>query len=293
MPKYSNVSIPNFITIDAIISNFRSKFKEALTPDNCDGGESHDFWEFLFLESGSINLLVDGKIYRLHPGQMIMYPPHSFHSCAGEDDALVSVVSFSTPSALPYEFVGNVIELTENQKIKLMKIMTMGNQIFISAHYLHPGVRGVALCEDVPGYKVQKIAKLTELFLIDLYESKKSSNSYVKTDDDCKNEQFDFLTQFLNDNLDKNFTIEQLSKELSIGTSTLSKLCKAQCGCGPIDYFISLKIGIAKQMIADSNISLTKISENLGFSSIHYFSKMFKKKTGITPSEYRKLTFLK
>ena len=47
-----------------------------------------------------------------------------------------------------------------------------------------------------------------------------------------------------------------------------------------------MKVEAAKQMIRDEQMNFTQISESLGYSSIHYFSRQFKKMTGMTPSEY-------
>ena len=68
----------------------------------------------------------------------------------------------------------------------------------------------------------------------------------------------------------------------------LKLLCRERQGCGPIAWFISLKIQAAKGMICDSSMSFTQISEQLGFHSVHYFSKLFKEKTGMSPSQYAK-----
>ena len=52
-----------------------------------------------------------------------------------------------------------------------------------------------------------------------------------------------------------------------------------------IDYFSSMKIETAKQLIRDNHLNFTEISDRLGYTSVHYFSRQFKKLTGKTPSE--------
>ena len=53
-----------------------------------------------------------------------------------------------------------------------------------------------------------------------------------------------------------------------------------------IDYFSKLKIDAARRMIREGQLNITQISSQLGFSSVHYFSRRFKALTGMTPSEY-------
>ena len=59
----------------------------------------------------------------------------------------------------------------------------------------------------------------------------------------------------------------------------------------PISYFISLKLDEAKNMITDTDLNFTEISESLGFATVHYFSRLFKNKTGLTPSQYAKSVY--
>ena len=71
-----------------------------------------------------------------------------------------------------------------------------------------------------------------------------------------------------------------------IGRSQLQKLFQQKTGLGIIEYFSNMKIETAKEMIRTGHMNFTQISEQLGYTSIHYFSRQFKKITDMTPSEY-------
>ena len=81
-------------------------------------------------------------------------------------------------------------------------------------------------------------------------------------------------------------TIEDICRENLIGRSQLQKIFREQHNCGVIDCFTKMKVEYAKELIREKNQNFTQISEYLGYSSIHYFSRQFKKITGMTPSEY-------
>ena len=81
-------------------------------------------------------------------------------------------------------------------------------------------------------------------------------------------------------------TIEDICRENLIGRSQLQKIFREQHNCGVIDFFTKMKVEYAKELIREKNQNFTQISEFLGYSSIHYFSRQFKKITGMTPSEY-------
>ncbi|MBQ7120225.1 MAG: helix-turn-helix transcriptional regulator [Oscillospiraceae bacterium] len=288
MYKFASTDIPDFITVKSIVSVSRTIRNGN---ENSNDGEVHDFWEFLCIKKGEINILVDGEVYHLTPGQLIIYPPHSFHSVAASHEAIINVVCFATDSRAMSDFKRTIIDLNEYQLESLTRLVTLGKHLFTLAP---PEVydRGMIPKESTKDYELQRVSNMLELFLLDLYEteSEEVSQSNVLTINNAnyRSEQFQKLTDYLKSNLEQNLTLEQISSDCSISIPNLHRLCRKQCGCGPITYFISLKIGVAKKLIRQSSLNFTQISQELGFSTLNYFSKLFKSKTGMTPSEYAK-----
>ena len=99
-------------------------------------------------------------------------------------------------------------------------------------------------------------------------------------------ELFNRVVDYLEAHLDSHVTIEQICRENLIGRSQLQKIFREQSSLGIIEYFSLMKINAAKQLIRTNKMNFTQISEQLGYTSIHYFSRQFKKVTGMTPSEY-------
>ena len=71
-----------------------------------------------------------------------------------------------------------------------------------------------------------------------------------------------------------------------IGRSQLQKLFREEYQRGVIEFFSRMKIDFAKQLIRENEMNFTQISDFLSYSSIHYFSRQFKKLSGMTPTEY-------
>ena len=86
--------------------------------------------------------------------------------------------------------------------------------------------------------------------------------------------------------LTETLTLEQICHDNLIGVSQLQNLFRSKCGGGIIEYFTRMKITRAKELIREKNMNFTQIADFLGYNSIHYFSRQFKKITGMTPSEY-------
>jgi AraC-like DNA-binding protein len=68
--------------------------------------------------------------------------------------------------------------------------------------------------------------------------------------------------------------------------TTLKMTFKGSLGLGVMEYYKLLKIEEAKRLIREEELNFTQVADKLEYSSIHYFSKQFKKVTGMTPSEY-------
>ncbi len=104
----------------------------------------------------------------------------------------------------------------------------------------------------------------------------------LKSDDEI----FSRITDYLENNVCVPLSIEQICHDNLIGRSQLQKIFRERCGMGIIEYFSHMKIDAAKELIRTERMNFTQISEQLGYTSIHYFSRRFKIETGMTPSEY-------
>ena len=148
------------------------------------------------------------------------------------------------------------------------------------------GLVGMALVRSAPREVLYKLKKKIELLLLGLYTretDEPKSMGHVN-----RRMYRERLIAFLKMNINKTLTLEDMARELSISVSRLKAISGDILGTSPIDYFITLKIEAAMRLISDGNLNFTEISDRLGFSSVHYFSKLFKKRLGITPSEFAK-----
>jgi YesN/AraC family two-component response regulator len=94
------------------------------------------------------------------------------------------------------------------------------------------------------------------------------------------------VLQYLEEHIRESVSIEKICHDNLIGRSQLHKLFNERHQCGVIDYFSQMKISMARQLIREQQMNFTQISDFLGYSSVHYFSRQFKKITGMTPTEY-------
>ena len=82
-------------------------------------------------------------------------------------------------------------------------------------------------------------------------------------------------------------SVQEIAREVHMSLTQAKKVFTATYGCGIKTYFNELKLYHAKRLLGDQNLCVAEISAKLGFSSPSYFCRMFRGKTGQSPSEFR------
>lgn len=98
----------------------------------------------------------------------------------------------------------------------------------------------------------------------------------------------DRVLAHIEQNVGGDLSTASLCRRFAVSRAHLYDAFKKSCGCGISEYVRKLRAERAKTMIREEMSSMTEIAERLGYSSIHYFSKDFKKMFDMTPTEYAK-----
>lgn len=126
-----------------------------------------------------------------------------------------------------------------------------------------------------------ELAENLYLLLLVLFTSSEPEN---KSGEDLVAE----LITYFNNNLSSNINLQDLEEKTGFSKVYICRVFKKVKNTTPIDYFTHLKIKKAGQMLTEfPNLSLREISDFLGFNDVYYFSKVFKRITGSSPSEMR------
>ena len=95
------------------------------------------------------------------------------------------------------------------------------------------------------------------------------------------------IKKYISDSIDKPLKIDELTKALGYSKSYLSKLFNSQTGDTIYNYSIKEKIKNAKALIREKNLNFTEISDALSFDNPQYFSRVFKRVTSMSPTEFK------
>lgn len=93
---------------------------------------------------------------------------------------------------------------------------------------------------------------------------------------------------FIRKNYRRDLSLDEVAREVNISSYYLSKLFKEETGENFIGYLTACRMEAARKMLADRNASIKEICIETGYSDPNYFSRIFKKTVGVSPTEYRK-----
>lgn len=261
--------------------------------DFTDTLESHESWELVYIDRGKCDIIADDKKIVLQQGEMYFHKPFEEHMISTIKGIApnIFIVTFSTASASMSYF--------ENKKI----IASMSTKQHISA-IIHEATNTFELPFNTPNMHELKLKAdrslwggpqtvliRLELMLIELirenhYYVNKPKMFYSK---EIIEDPFVLkIIAFMESKIYGRFTMSDLCKEFSFGKTYISKCFLNSTGHSVMNYFTIMKLNEAKRLIRETRYNFFEISEMLMFTNAHYFSSVFKKYVGMTPSQYKK-----
>ncbi len=101
-------------------------------------------------------------------------------------------------------------------------------------------------------------------------------------------DRIDGVIEYVQENFCEDISISKLAMQFDLSPNYLSTLFKKKLGINFVDYLTALRIAKAKELLTTGRLSIKEVGESVGYYSQSYFTKIFIKKEGVTPGEYRK-----
>lgn len=256
-------------------------------PDFRPQWECYDHAQIFLIQAGSGTYRTENATYHFSPGMMIYRPAgeRSIYEWDGERAGL-AIINFICNSpemgAIPRE----PFLLYGEESTTLFDLMRTATRLKAARREISE-VGGT----PVPGAVYTYLFASLERFLAMVYcrlngigllpDEAATAGRGVR-----ESAMVDEVRLFLDEHITEQLTIADLCARFRIGQTTLCRAFRREVGQSIMDYFIDCKLLEAKRRIARGEKSFTEIAEELGFSSINYFSKLFHRRVGITPTEY-------
>lgn len=257
-------------------------------------GESHNFWEMVYIDKGEMLCTADKHQFTLKSGEVTFHKPNEFHNLSGDGKNApnISILTFECDSVAMKHFEGKILRLSAEEKNLLSMLMSEGLSCFRLEDPRNPLLQILRTQPDAPFGGFQMIRNLLEIFLISLYRHRESftkkSRQIVHIDGVDVSFEIRELLDVLHNHLYGKLTIGDIARQVGKSESTVkTSFARFQPG-GIMRYYNNLKIREAKRLIRENRYTLAQIAELLCFDSPQYFSKCFKASTNMTPTEYKR-----
>lgn len=285
---YQGIDFEDSLTIETIYSIHYFEYQKTFSFD----GESHDFWEFIYVDKGEVMVTGGDRRFALKKGQMAFHHPGEFHAVTANGTIAPNlvVISFSCRGHDMDAFRGKILEVGDTEEELLGAIILEARQCF-DCRMDDPYLQHMPLKSSLPYGAGQLIRIRLEELLIHLVRRQLSgqwqapgSSGLIRRK--ANKDMLQRVEEYLELHVREPLTVQKICHDNLVSRTQLERLMRQQYRMGVIQYFSRMKIEAAREMIRLDERNFTQISETLGYRSVHYFSRQFKQMTGMTPSEY-------
>ena len=273
--------LENVLKIESIVNLHFFEFqKEYYTKE-----DKHPFYELVFVSSGKLYINSESFKGELNENQMIVHKPNEMHSlnCNKKTSPVVIIIGFTCSCEKLNDFSKKPINLSALMVKKLAEIVKEGRNVFLPPY--DTPVYDMKKRKNAPFGAEQLLENLLEYFFISVLRG--ADVLPDKTADNTDTLMVSEIVSYLEDNFKEKITLDDLAFLFGTNRTTLCREFKKYTGLTVTEYLDDIKINLAKDYIKNSSKTFTEIASILNFLSIHYFTRFFKKRLGITPSEYR------
>ncbi len=236
--------------------------------------DDHDCFQMSYTQTGTGILHIDGLPYDIKSGILYIIPPYSKHSLTitSKEPQEGVELKFKLSAGSLYDKIvalPHVIECTKEIEVLLLGahleiVKNSSNAIECASHYAMIVLFNlIRICEsdDEPSTLFHEVPFGDELLM--------NIKNYIVS------------------NISQKFHLDNLSHVFGYNKAYLCKMFKQRYGITIMDYYNSIRMRIAQQLIVEKEQGFTYISEYLGFENTNHFSRIFKKYVGMPPGEYK------
>ena len=250
-----------------------------------DSERFHRYHELYYIAEGRCSVFIGQRTYRLQTGDFAMIPAGTLHKTdfTSHGQNTKYVVSFSVNTARQIDAfletdagtgirAGKIKAPVQRQEAILLLVNRMLYE------FENQPLMGKSLCR----------ALLAELLIsLQRYRAGEKEND---GNEDSAYGRMREVAAYLCEHAREPVTLTEVAAHFAVSPSHLSRVFHQETGFGIKEYLIHYRIRQACELLLNSGLSITQIADQCGFSDSNYFGDAFKKATGLSPREYRKLS---
>ncbi len=235
-------------------------------------GESHSVVELTYVDQGSLHSVADGQDILLEQGDLMLYAPNQWHMQYAD---VTVAPRFMTVAFDPGDY--DLSDLYNRRFQSPQKVIALLEKILREQDEMDALSGDIILC--LLSQAILTLKRLSHAPADTLRSTHCITN---------ENEIISRAQQYISSNVRSRLTVPLVAQNTDVSSSYLTALFHKHLQISPGEYIRRIKLQESKQMIREGTLNFTEIAEALQYSTIHHFSRQFKEKFGITPSQYAK-----
>ena len=236
-------------------------------------GEAHPMAELTYVDQGALHSVADGQDLLLKQGDLVIYGPGQWHMQYADIGVAPRFVTITFDIS-----AGDLTPLLNRKFTAPQHTVTLLQQMLQEQEKMDPFSSNIIL------------ARLELLLLLLLREDKEPRAGKLQTSNavHSENEIIRQAQQYISSHIREKLSVPLVARQVDVSPSYLTALFHKNLQISPGEYIRRTKLQESKQMIRENNLNFTEIAAELQYSTVHHFSRQFKEKFGITPTEYAK-----
>ena len=241
--------------------------------------ETYPFWQLFCVGRGSMQILRDGACKTIKEGEIILRPPNQKSTMIYPENCelYLGIIDFICDDDT-MNFFGTGPVFLERKEQRMIDEIISDATVFYRDCYSNT-LWPEFISSSLENFLVRVYGRLSGLFSFETDENKSNTRNNLSA-------KVNQINRILEERRFGRITIDEIAYIVHDNPNSLMKCYKKEMNESIMDHFLNLKLQTAIQLISTSEMNFTEISELLGFSSVNYFSKFFKKRYGITPTEF-------
>ena len=259
----------------------KDKFQLFIHDTPSDETASHSEVEILFIVEGSVDVQVEQKHSHLQTNDLLVVNSNKKHLLRPEGSALVMRLLMDYMMICD-AFQGQKVIFwcdssgSENERYQEMRILLKR----LLKHYVENDNYTASFGFQADCYEI--LHQLTANFMV------RAAQVQNGDEGDRYENRLNQINNYINSNYDQPISMKELSEKLYLSNGYLSRFFKKNYGMSFANYLTNVRILHAVDELLYTDIPVTRVAYDCGFTSAALFNKVFKKSYGLTPTEFRK-----
>lgn len=233
--------------------------------------------ELIFITGGKGMITVDRKRYQVNEGMLVYICPDQLHSIENNADVPICFFSvhFDFAQVTFNESSWSINGMVE--KLPLNSLQQLKDYYYIEDTFKKMVETWQA---KLPGYEFAAKTLLQQLLLAIVQNIRKQNQNYATST------KVERVIQYIHQNSNHKVTLAELAAMVQLSPTYLSRVFKDITGYSLTEFLNRIKVDKAKELMSEGNMKVKEVAEAVGFNDEFYFSRIFKRIEGISPSEY-------